>query len=56
MPSVNLLNDASAKPAFFNIPIITSPCGNASIVAVRYQYAVLSPETILPYNGNIVCE
>lgn len=35
MPKVSLLNEAFEKPAFFNISIIRSPCGNASIVAVK---------------------
>ena len=35
IPKVNLLKEASLKPAFLRISVIRSPCGKASIVAVR---------------------
>lgn len=56
IPNVRRLNLASENPAFLNIPTISSPCGNDSMVLIRYLYAFLSFDISLPYRGSRVCE
>ena len=56
MPKVSLLNLVSLNPALCSMSIIVSPCGKASMVAVRYEYALLSFDIILPQAGKTVCE